>query len=103
MADNGKGYEWGIMKAPPTITDEMVDSVIKENEIYSEAMRHYKSQIAYGIQKYPESLNAGTWSIVETLEHEIGELVDTLNYKVMLKKKLQLAEEKGYDLREIFG
>jgi hypothetical protein len=99
----GKGLEWGMMKEPPKVLAEAVEKAIQENDIYTEALNYYKKQIAYGIQKYPETLNEGTWSIIETIEHEIGELVDTLNYKVMLKRKLQKAEAEGFDLRKIFG
>lgn len=87
-ADKKKGYEFGKLKQPPKVSQEQILKVIEENPIYSEAMAQYFKQIGYGIEKYPEPLNIATWDVIETLDHEISEIVDQLNYKIMFKLKM---------------
>ncbi len=45
--------------------------------------------MAYGLEKYPEPLNADTWSIIETIDHIIDETIDKLHYLVMLRIKFE--------------
>lgn len=101
MGKELKGYEWGKKKESHNVPREVIQKEIEKNPIYSEAIRHYENQIGYGIAKYPETLNRETWDLQETLAHEISEIVDQLNYKVMLKQKVDiiriLVEHQGAD------
>lgn len=101
MEKDLKGYEFGKKKEHHNVPTEVIREAIKNNPIYAEAMEHYESQIGYGISKYPETLNRDTWDLKETLAHEISEIVDQLNYKVMLKQKVDImrsvVETQGKD------
>lgn len=80
-------------KQEPQATEEEVSKTIEETEIYRKAkeeiLKAQRKQVAYGIDKYPEPLNADSWSTVETIEHIIDETIDKLHYLVMLKIKLE--------------
>lgn len=80
-------------KSPPTIPEDVITKVINETEIYRRAKTAIntaqRTQVAYGIQKYPNPLNADTWSTVETIDHIISESIDKLHYLVMLRIKLE--------------
>lgn len=101
MSNELKGYEWGKKKEGHNVSREKIREEIAKNPIYSEAMEHYENQIGYGISKYPETLNRSTWDLQETLTHEISEIVDQLNYKIMLKQKVDImrrvVESQGKD------
>lgn len=91
-----------VPKEQPKVPESVIDKVIEETEIYREAKEHIlkaqRGQVAYGIEKYPEPLNADTWTIIETIDHAIDESVDKLHYLVMLRIKL---EREAIDLEEI--
>lgn len=53
-----------------------------------EVIESQKEQVAYGLEKYPESLNDKSWTIVETISHAMGELADLQHYLAMLKIQL---------------
>ena len=53
--------------------------------------------MAYGLDKYPEPLNADTWSTIETIDHIIDESIDKLHYLVMLRIKLERKLEEEFD------
>lgn len=72
--------------------DLEIDKAMESTRIYKEAKEHIlkaqRNQVGYGIDKYPEPLNADTWSIVETIDHIISEGVDELHYLAMLRIKM---------------
>ena len=80
-------------KKEPSVTDERADQVIDETEIYRRARQAMldgqRRQVKYGIEKYPEPLNANTWTILETIRHIKEETVDTLHYLTMLEIKFE--------------
>jgi hypothetical protein len=80
-------------KAPPTAKLAEIEEIIKQTEIYRRTRVHLnkiqRKQVAYGMQKYPEPLNADTWSTIETIDHIIDESMDKLHYLVMLRIKLE--------------
>lgn len=83
-------------KDNPSVSQEEIERTISENRIYSEVRNLMFSvqnkQVGYGLEKYPEPLNADTWSTIETIDHILEETVDKLHYLVMLKIKLQKME-----------
>jgi hypothetical protein len=86
-------------KEDPKSSQEQIDKAILETEIYRKAkiaiLQAQRKQIGYGLDKYPETLNPNSWSILETLDHIIEESIDKLHYEVMLRIKLeQLLLEK---------
>lgn len=95
-------------KEAPKASDEMVEETIENTEIYRRAkeliLNAQKEQVAYGIDKYPEPLNADSWSIKETLEHKLSESVDRLHYDVMLviqlEKLLKARKENDPEIEE---
>jgi len=96
-------YRYRNPKEAPKVSEELITKTINDTEIYSKAreamFNAQRKQVAYGIEKYPEPLNADTWSIIETIEHTIDESVDKLHYLVMLKIQLErlLVEEEPKD------
>jgi hypothetical protein len=76
-----------------------IENVTNSNEIYKRAKLHIlkaqNKQVGYGLDKYPEPLNANTWSMIETIDHIIDESVDKLHYLVMLRIKLEDEIVKG--------
>lgn len=74
----------------PSIED--IDKAIQSNDIYREVrdamLDNQRSQVGYGMQKYPELLNPLSWDMVESLDHKIQEQVDELHYTVMHKHQL---------------
>lgn len=100
LEEETKKFEFGKLKQKPKATEEEVSKAIAENPIYAEAIEQYRGQIAYGIDKYPETLNLNTWTLVETLDHKISEMVDELNYTIMLKQQIQKLND---DLEKLFG
>jgi hypothetical protein len=80
-------------KAEPKASEELVNKTISETEIYRRAklaiLQAQQRQVGYGIDKYPEPLNANTWSTIETIDHIIEESIDKLHYLVMLRIKLE--------------
>lgn len=83
---------YNIPKKDHGFTNEEVDKVIDNNMIYSKAREELKNaqrrQVGYGMSKYPEPLTADSWTIIETLNHDIEETADSLHYKIMLREKL---------------
>ena len=83
---------YNIPKKDHGFTDEEIDKVIDSNLIYSKAREELKNaqrrQVGYGMSKYPEPLTADSWTIIETLNHDIEETADSLHYKIMLREKL---------------
>lgn len=79
-------------------SEEQIDEAIENTEIYKRAkeliLKAQRGQIGYGIDKYPETLNANTWTMIETMHHIIDESVDKLHYEVMLLIKLERDAEK---------
>jgi hypothetical protein len=92
-ADEEADPRYNVPKKKPKFTQEEIDAVIGDNEIYSELKQllndAQREQVGYGMGKYPESLNDETWSVIETLDHIIGEDIDRLHYLIMLKIKLK--------------
>ena len=97
IQDTLEGLEMGDKrynkpKMFPKIPDEIVEQAIKDNDIYSEVrdlmLNAQRKQVAYGLEKYPETLNQDSWGTIETIEHIIEETVDQLHYLVMLKNKM---------------
>ena len=85
---------YNVPKEEPKASKELVEKTIEETQIYREAknyiLKHAQpKQVAYGLDKYPEPLNANTWSTIETIDHIIDESVDKLHYLVMLRIKLE--------------
>jgi hypothetical protein len=107
-------------KAAPKASEDIVEKTILETEIYRQArvaillsknfgresihkmLKAQRKQVAYGIDKYPEPLNANTWSIDETVEHIMDESIDKLHYLIMLRIKLEqlLASMRNDDIIE---
>ena len=86
----------------PLATEAAAAKAIDENPYYREvnaALKDEESKLAqekqvrYGLDKYPETLNGDKWSILETLDHIQGELVDGLHYISMLKAKIKESEK----------
>lgn len=94
---------YNVPKEEPKASKELVEKTIEETQIYHEAknyiLKHAQpKQVAYGLDKYPEPLNANTWSTIETIDHIIDESVDKLHYLVMLRIKLEKQlDEKQLD------
>lgn len=88
-------------KEEPRASSDRVDEAIASNEIYSmiaqEMELAQRRQIAYGLDKYVETLNPNSWSVVETIDHIISETVDKLHYLAMLKIKLIQEIERADD------
>src|SRR5690606_17706252 len=82
-----------IPKTEPKASDELVEETIRNTEIYRRAQLHIleaqRRQVAYGLDKYPEPLNANTWDILETIDHITDESIDKLHYLIMLRIKLE--------------
>lgn len=80
-------------KEQPLSSFEEAEEVIHKNDIYSMAREKLENvqrkQVAYGLDKYPEPLNADTWSIEETIDHIMDETMDTMHYLAMLQIKLK--------------
>ena len=92
-------------KKAPNASDKLVTDTIERTEIYRRVRDHILSvqhkQVAYGLDKYPEPLNADTWSHIETIDHIIDETIDQLHYLTMLRIKLENdAENELISLRE---
>lgn len=85
---------YNIPKKDHGFSDEEIDKVIDNNVIYSKAREELKKaqrrQVGYGMSKYPEPLTADSWTIIETLNHDIEETADSLHYKIMLREKLMI-------------
>lgn len=85
-------------KQEPKASSEDAEEVIDETEIYKRAkeriLKAQQKQVAYGIDKYPEPLNADSWDIIETIDHIMDESVDRLHYMEMLKIKMERATEE---------
>lgn len=92
-----KGFEFGKPKSEMKIPKDQIDAAIESNEIYrriKDALNDaQREQVGYGMGKYPELLNADTWTILETIKHIKGELVDGLHYLTMLEIKLEMMGE----------
>lgn len=91
--DGVRDERYNEPKGKPKATKEEIDAVIENTEIYKQAKEYILNaaqpeQVGYGIDKYPEPLNADTWTIIETIDHIISESVDKLHYLVMLRIKL---------------
>lgn len=80
-------------KELPKVPNDIVDKAIEDNYIYSEVRQlmldAQRKQVAYGLEKYPETLNENSWGHIETIEHIIEETIDQLHYLVMLKTKMK--------------
>lgn len=89
---------YNVPRLPPNAGAMDIEHAISENEIYSKTreaiLNAQRRQVAYGLDKYPEPLNADTWTIIETIDHIISETADKLHYLTMLKIKLQQGTEE---------
>lgn len=102
MADLGYGVEgdarYNQPKQAPKADEKLVEDTIEKTEIYKRAkesiLKAQQKQVAYGLDKYPEPLNADTWSIIETIDHIIDESVDKLHYLTMLRIKYERIAER---------
>lgn len=85
-------------KTAPKASEEDIDKAIEETEIYKQAkeriLKFQRNQVGYGLDKYPETLNASTWTEIETQHHIIEESVDKLHYEVMRLIQLERKAEK---------
>lgn len=100
-------------KGAPKASEEQIEETILATEIYRQArlaiirdqiltpearsaiLKVQAKQVAYGIDKYPEPLNANTWDTSETIDHILDESIDRLHYLVMLRIKLEQALVSG--------
>lgn len=100
-------------KVEPKASEEQVAETIESTEIYRQArlaviradvlspeartaiLMAQEKQVSYGLDKYPEPLNANTWDIEETIEHIMDESIDKLHYLVMLRIKLEQSLVNG--------
>jgi hypothetical protein len=84
------------------------------NPLYADARRYFedkqRGQIAKGAEKYPEPLNAASWSIAQLVDHAMEEAVDQVHYLTALKnsadgiaERLEDAERMRRALRIIGG
>ena len=89
---------YNVPRLSPKASETDVENAIDDNAIYSqtrdEMLNAQRRQVAYGLDKYPEPLNADTWTIIETIDHIISETADKLHYLTMLKIKLQQGTEE---------
>lgn len=100
-------HRYKVPKEEPKASDEDVKATIERNEIYQRTQRAILSaqhkQVAYGLDKYPEPLNADTWSHIETIDHIIDESIDKLHYLMMLRIKLERdADESIENMRTAY-
>ena len=86
----------------PLATEAAAAKAVEENPYYREVNAMLKdeeskeaqmTQIKYGLDKYPETLNGDSWSILEALDHIQSELVDGLHYISLLKSKIKESEK----------
>lgn len=79
-------------KGEPKADEETIKNVIESNSIYKKAketiLKAQQKQVGYGLDKYPEPLNANSWDTVETIDHIMEESVDKLHYLAMLREKM---------------
>jgi hypothetical protein len=98
---------YNVPKEEPKASRALVEQTIRNTDIYAKArlsilkrkgidlnsraemLEVQNKQVAYGIDKYPEPLNADTWSMSETVSHIMDESIDRLHYLEMLKIKLE--------------
>jgi hypothetical protein len=97
--DDEGDSRYNVPKEKPKFSQEEIDAVIAENEIYrrtrAEMQRNLqREQVGYGMGKYPEPLTADTWTILETLGHIKGEIMDALHYITMLEIKFEKMGDK---------
>lgn len=123
-----KDMRYNEPKGKPQVARDVIDQTIEETEIYKRAKElilnaptpvgytdeqwqeakaqtfdAQREQVGYGLDKYPEPLNADTWTIIETLDHSISEKIDDLHYSVMLRMKLEKeAREESEDTIKIY-
>ena len=94
-----KDIRYNVPKGKHTASEKQIDEAIESTEIYQRAKEHIlnaqRGQIGYGIDKYPETLNANTWSMIESIDHIIDESVDKLHYLVMLRIQLEREANKA--------
>jgi hypothetical protein len=107
MVKTGKlgDSRYNTPKEDPKANDTQVEETIESTEIYKRAkeliLKAQHKQVAYGIDKYPEPLNADTWTMIETMRHIIEESIDKLHYEVMLLVKLEREAEN--ELKRLKG
>src|SRR6185437_250793 len=74
LAEKGD-VRYNTPKLEPSANIEDIDKVIASNSIYSEAreelLNAQRRQVGYGMDKYPEPLTADSWTLIETLNHQI--------------------------------
>lgn len=97
---------YNVPKQEPTVPEEVITHTIETNDIYSKAkeiiLNAQRRQVAYGIQKYPEPLNANSWSAVEAIDHILEESIDQIHYLVMLREKILNEPQTPYlDMRKM--
>jgi hypothetical protein len=85
-------------KEDPKTSEEKVDETIENTEIYKRAkeqiLKAQRKQVAYGLDKYPEPLNADTWTMLESIDHILDETIDKIHYLVMLRIQLEKQAEE---------
>ena len=98
---------YNVPKETPKASEEDITHTIDNTSIYRSAkeaiLKAQRKQVGYGLDKYPEPLNADSWTVIETIDHIIEESVDKLHYLTMLREKLVLGiEERPYlDMRKM--
>lgn len=101
----GGDSRYNVPKEKPKASPSLIDKTIEETSIYKDvaerineleyerAKKHIinmqRKQVGYGLDKYPEPLNADSWTAIETIDHIIEETIDKLHYLVMLQQKLK--------------
>lgn len=97
--DSVADTRYNLPRLPPNASEADVEDVIDRTPIYDltrdAILGAQRRQVAYGLDKYPEPLNADTWTIIETIDHIISETADKLHYLTMLKIKLQQGTEEN--------
>lgn len=100
---------YNVPKKAPTTDKATVMAEIFTNPIYMDVLKLIlnatpeqkvmmdvqKEQVGYGIEKYPETLNEESWSIVESIEHAMSEMADWQHYMAMLKIQVKKLIEEG--------
>lgn len=104
LEQEAKDHRYNEPKGKHLAPEEIISETIESTEIYSRAkeliLNAQRKQVGYGLDKYPEPLNADTWTTVETIDHIIDESIDKLHYLVMLRLKLEQEEQPVEDPTE---
>lgn len=101
-----RDHRYNEPKTKHKATEEQIDEALESTEIYKRAkeliLNAQRGQIGYGIDKYPRTLSADVWNILETIDHILGEDIDKTHYLVMLRIHLErMVKEETIKSKEI--